>query len=1035
MFCDLVGSTALSQILDPEDMLEIITHYRETCVPVIEHYDGYVSRYMGDGILALFGYPIAHEDDAEHAVLASLGIVERLETLNESLAWLQVGKLRVRLGIATGLVVAGNRVGEGASEEETVVGEPPNLASRLQGLARPNSVVISETTHRLLAGRFKCKDLGLYELKGFAQPQPAWEVIRTQPISSRFAAAHAASMVPLVDRLDVMELLLDRWSKAQRREGQVVLMLGEPGIGKSRVTRELRNRACEVAHLHICYQCSPYYSNSALYPFVDQLGRAAGFETEDSSATRLEKLHRVLSMAVEDSSDVLPLMASMLSIAHSEPETLAGMTAERRRERILEALIEQFQGLAAKHTLLMTFEDVHWIDPTSLELIERFVGRLQGFPVLAVFTTRPGFAVTWEKQPNVSVLNLERLERSDGAALVEQVVGAKQIPTDVHQQIFERTDGIPLFLEELTKALLESEFLEEREHDYVVASTLPTRAIPVTLQDSLMARLDQLAEAKRVAQIGAAIGRQFSRAMLAALASNRPELGNSTLESALQRLVEADLLVVRGSLPNTVYRFKHALMRDAAYDSMLRSQREQIHSQIVVVLEEQFREIVDAEPELLAHHCAGAHQFPRAVDYWLAAGRRAAERSANVEAIHHFRDALGALPRIRDEANRKRVELELRVALGAPLISTRGPGSTEVEQDYTRALELCEEVPESEQHFEAHWGWWRVSMNHRIGRERADTLIDLAARLDEPGLLLQAHHCQWATLFHLGDHEACRRHVAAGLALYDPEVHRRQASLYGGHDARVCAFGERALSLWLCGWPDQARAELAKALDWASALGHAGSLAHARDYALVLAGYQRDVALVGALAEQMIEFAQNEGLPDYLQRAVIYRGWAIARSDDGYAGLDLMEGALQRLAALGTKEDLPMFLDLMAQVHHDLGNADEALGCVQQAFAESSEAGLQFWLAELHRRNASVQLELSEDAQIEAALRRAMEIAQEQGALAFELRAAVDLAQLYRRQGKRQAARTALAAVRGRYQEGQETAELRRARALLNSLD
>lgn len=1034
MFCDLVGSTQLSQILDPEDLLEAISSYRSTCLPVIEQFGGFVSRYMGDGILVLFGYPTAHEDDAEHAALAALGIVKGMQALNESLAWLQVGEFRVRLGIATGLVIAGDRIGEGASEEEAIVGEPPNLAARLQGLAKPNSVVISDTTHRLLAGRLDCRDLGLHELKGFGEPQQVWEVLGTQSISSRFEAAHGATLITLVDRAEIMQLLQDRWSRAQANQGQVVVLRGEPGIGKSRVAQELRNRVSGSPHLHIGYQCSPYYSNTALYPFIDQLGRAGGFEAEDSHASRLAKLESLLALAVDDISEALPLLAALLSIDHPEPATLAGMSAEIRKERMLGALLDQFEGLAKKQSLLMTFEDVQWIDPTSLELIERFVARLKGFPVLAVLTSRPGFTAAWDGHAHVSRLDLDRLNCNDGAALVERVLGTKQVPVNVIQQIFERTDGVPLFLEEITKALLESRFLQEDTNGYVAASNLPATAIPATLQDSLMARLDQHAEAKRIAQIGAAVGRQFSITMMVALTRNHRGLDETALGTALQQLVDADLLVVRGALPNTVYRFKHALVRDAAYDSLLKRQREQLHAQIVSVLEGQFPEIVETQPELLAHHCHEARQYLPATKYWLLAGRWAAERSANVEAVRHFQAGIAILPRIADESARKRLELELRVALGAPLISTRGPGSREVEQDYTRALALCEEVAESKQHFEAHWGWWRVSMNHRIGRERADTLLALAERLNDPGLLLQAHHCQWATLFHLGDHAGCRRHVATGLALYDPKTHRHQAAIYGGHDARVCGHGENALSLWLSGYPDQAGIELEQSLSWAEELGHVGSKAHARDYALILAVYRQDLDRVSALAEQMIAFAEREGLPDQLQRGHMYRGWAAARSGNVDAGLRLMEDALAKLEALGTKEDLPMFFDLMAQTLDARGETARARICIERAFAESAEAGLQFWLAELHRSRAHLEHQSIDDAESEVGLRKALDIAHEQGALVFELRAAVDLAELYRRRGQSRQAAELLAGVYGRFEEGLDTPELVRAKSVLDEL-
>jgi class 3 adenylate cyclase/predicted ATPase len=1026
MFCDLVGSTALTQALDPEDVREVIARYRDTCCPIVERYGGYVSRFLGDGILVLFGYPVAHEDDAERAALAGLGIVDAMPGVSRALEWLQVSELAVRIGIATGLVIAGDRVGEGSpAEEEVVVGEAPNLAARLQSLAEPNTVAISDSTYRLLAGRLECADLGLHPLKGFAEPQRAWRVMRPSSVDSRFEAAHSSNLTALVDRVETMTRLSDCWTQARNRKGAVVLLQGEPGIGKSRLLHELRARAVSEPHFCLHYQCSPYYSNSALFPFIDHMSRSARFSPSDGPAARLEKLDKLLSRTVGSSSEVLQLLGSLLSLPLEKPDALVGLSAERVKQKTLDLLVSQFQALAVQRPVLMIFEDAHWIDPSSLDLLDRLARQVSPARIMLVLTSRPDFSPPWRDLPDAHVMTLERLEREFGEQLIARVAGEQGLAPELVEKIIERTDGNPLFVEELTKAVLGPGASSGGK------PRVPSQGIPETLQDSLMARLDQMAGAKRLAQIAAVIGRQFSHTILEAYFRREAINDTAQLSRGLEQLMAANVLIPRENETEPGYQFKHALVRDAAYDSLLRRERERLHARLVAVLEEEFPETVKSRPELLAQHSGDARLAAKAIHYWLAAGRRAADRSENLEALSHLQRGLSEVPNIRDAAERDQLELMLRVALGGPLISSKGPGGRETEQNYTRALALCEVVPESEEHFKAHWGWWRVSLNHRIGRERAATLLALATRLGDQALRMQAHHCEWATLFHVGDHRECCKHAELGLALYDDERHRHLASVYGGHDARVCGHGELALSLWLQGLPNNAMQHLGECLSWANELRHAGSLAHARDYALLLGVYRQDAAGVRARAEQMIEFAAMEQLPDYLERARLLRGWAIAKLDDHRAGLGFMYAAMEQLKSLGTKEDLPMFLELIADLHANLGETAAGMECLQEAFAESEQTGIQFWLAELHRCRAGLLLARGHEHEAAASLLRALEISNQQGAVTFELAAATDLASLYQRQGQPEAARELLRPIYRRLDLGVDSPEVSRARALL----
>ena len=674
MFCDLVGSTALSARMDPEDLREVISAYQKCVAETVRRCGGFVAKYMGDGVLIYFGYPQAHEDDAERAVRAGLQLIAAVAALKSPVS------LQTRVGIATGLVVVGDLIGSGEAQERGIIGETPNLAARLQGVAEPNMVVIAEGTRRLLGNLFEFEDLGAKDLKGIVGPVRAWAALRASSAEGRFEALHTAGLTALVGREEELELLLRRWSRAKRGEGQVVLLSGEAGIGKSRLTASLMERLVSEPHTRLRYFCSPQHTDSALYPVIGQMERAAGFVYDDTPQTKLDKLDAVLadtSTRMEDAA----LFAEMLSLPNDGRYPALDLEPQQRRQKTLEALTAQVEALSRQNPLLMIFEDAHWTDPTSLETFGRVVDRVRSLPVLLIVTFRPEFEPAWIGRPYVTALTINRLAQRDIEAMIDGVVGNKFIPTSVRHDIIERTDGIPLFVEEMTKAVLEAGSEEEAQR---TAATVPhtALAVPASLHASLMARLDRLGLAKEVAQIGAAIGREFSHALLAAVTHK----AEAELQSALDRLMAAGLLFQQGAPPHATYLFKHALVRDAAYGTLLREPRHALHASIAETLENQFTEIAQSQPELLAHHFTQAGMTEAAIEWWRTAGQRSLARSALLEGAEQLKRALAQIATLPATPDLRREEIKLHVAFANALALTGD--LVDGKEHYDRALAI-----------------------------------------------------------------------------------------------------------------------------------------------------------------------------------------------------------------------------------------------------------------------------------------------------------------------------------------------------------
>ena len=654
MFCDLVGSTALSARLDPEDMRDIILSYQKAVTAAVNRFDGHIAKYMGDGVLVYFGFPAAHEDDAERAARAGLSIVQVIHAMQTPGG----EPLKIRVGIATGLVVVGDLIGEGAAQEQAVVGDTPNLAARLQGFAEPGQVVVAEGTRWLLGDLFELTDLGRQELRGITEPVSAFAILAERVIESRFDARRSGQLGAMVGRDQELALLTERWRQAKSGEGQLVLLSGEDGIGKSRITRGLIDTVAAGEHIRISYQCSPYHTDSALYPTIQQLNRAAGFTQEDTLETKLDKLEGLLGQAATDLTDAAPIIATLLGLDGVARYGALALTPQQLRARTMATLCDQLTGLADRRPVLFIVEDAHWIDPTTLEFLDQCLDRIAGAPILTLVTVRPGFQHGFGGHPIVTRLTLNRLGHEQTAAIVAKITGGKTLPPELLAEITAKTDGIPLFVEELTKTVLESGELRVSGDAYILDQPLDTLAIPTSLHDSLMARLDRMQPVKVVAQTAACIGREFDYGLMLAVLPPADEL-----DEALERLTSAELIFRRGIPPDASYMFKHALVRDAAYESLLKSMRQTLHCRILAALQE-----AEALPEILALHAREAGLTDQAIEYYRLAGMQALARPAFIQAIAYFRQALALIDTTTQQRELLLQELELQVQLGQAML-------------------------------------------------------------------------------------------------------------------------------------------------------------------------------------------------------------------------------------------------------------------------------------------------------------------------------------------------------------------------------
>ena len=1027
MFSDLVGSTSLSARMDPEDLRELISAYHKCVADTVRRFDGFVGQYLGDGVLVYFGYPEAHEDDAERAVRAGLELIEAMTALKTP------ASLQTRVGIATGLVVVGDLMtGSGEAHERRIVGETPNLAARLQGIAEPNTVVIAEATRRLLGNLFELRDLGGTDLKGVAEPLRAWVALRASAVESRFEALHPSGLTALVGREEETELLLRRWSRAKNGEGQVVLISGEAGIGKSRLTAALLENLAPEPHGRLRYFCSPQHIDSAFSPIIGQMERAAGLLHDDTSQQKLDKLDALFAQTSTSIHDAA-LIAEMLSLPNDGRYPALELTPQQRRQKTLEALTAHMKTLSRQKPVLMIFEDAQWADPTSLEVFSRVVDQIQTLRVLLLVTFRPEFDAPWVGRPYVTARIINRLAEHEASAMIDRIVGNKQLSASIRQDIIERTDGIPLFVEEMTKAVLEagSETAAARA---IAAVPSPALAVPASLYASLMARLDRLgAPVKELAQIAAAIGREFSHVLLASVV-RQPE---AALRSTLNRLIAAGLLFRQGVPPHATYLFKHALVQDAAYGTLLREPRRALHARIAETLEGQFVEVAETQPELLARHFTEAGLSESAVEYWFKAGKRAESRSANIEAVRAFAqgiEIIQSLPRSRDRA---RKELDLYLALGPAMAATQGYAASETLNAFLHAGRLLTDDGTSSEQMTVLWG---SHMAHSIRAEHiaahnvANQILTLGSEQRHPGLLALGNRFLGGSLWMMGAFVDARSHLEQTIEICAANEQTITTYRKFGSDDQVIAWSMLSRTLWILGYLEKATALGEKAVARARSLGLPFTTGHALEGEALLGVLGADLGRAAVLANESLNHNVKHSLTDIKHRTLFMHGALLAKRGDVQQGIEVMQSANAAIERTNHRNRRTLYLGHIAAAHASLGQPEIGLSLLDDALQTVETTSERFFEAELYRLRGELLLMLGNRDRVEGEFRRALAVARQQQARFWELRAAISVARLWRNEGKRNEARDLLAPVYGWFTEGFNTGDLQEAKALLDGL-
>ncbi len=1012
LFCDLVGSTELSRRLELEDLRELLRRYQDAVAGAVTRYGGQVARYVGDGVLVYFGWPRAFEDQAERAIwagLEALSAVQRIELDDGE-------RLGARVGIGSGQVVIGDLVGEASRDYGAVVGETPNLAARLLDLAEPGQVMIDAGTKGLIGRAFELEDLGDHELKGFLQPVPIWRVAGEGQTESRFEAARTLELAPLIDRVEELQLLRECWLSAKRGRGRLVLLKGDAGIGKSRLVQALRDGIGEEQHYFPRYQCSPFYSNTALQPIIQRLERVAGFTADDGPEARLDKLEATLARSSDKTRDTAPLLSALLSLPGEDRYGALDLTPQQQRERTNETLVDQLLQLSKKRPVLLLMEDAHWIDPTTEALIGEALERVSEAPVMMLVTYRPDYQPPWEGLPDVTMIALDRLSQEEGAELVQAVAGSRLQETVV-EQIIDRAGRVPLFLEELTKSLLEDDSQEAK--------------IPVSLQASLTARLDRLGEAGKIAPVAATLGRSFSQKLIRAVSSLDP----ARLDESLAVMVKSGLLFQSGTPPDASYTFKHALIQDAAYETLLRRNRQKYHRKVADVLIREFPEQAATGPELVARHLSMGAQPARAAEYWLRAGQRAGERSAHLEAIADLENGLNELERLPESEARDEIEFDLRLALGASLLAMKGWSAPEVERNYQRAEALSAKAGDIHKVFVVLRGLANVFFlkgQVRDARKLADRQLAIALQQNDKALLLGGHRSVGMCSFFVGDFESARDHLQRSNAIYDRWLHHAQTFI-DGTDPGVIGLSVVGWANWFLGHSSEARRDLEAALSLAEELQHPFSLAYAQSLAASLHQACREPEAVRDHAVAAIRIAEEHDYPYWLGWATVMRGWATAALGHPEQGIAQLKGGLEIYESTGATQIKPYIYALLAEMYGQAGSPEAGLKALRGSHGAGNKTNVRFYEAEALRIKGELQ-QIAGSGDALACFDRALRLARQQRARALELRAATSAGRVLLARGERSGAKAVLAGVYETFGPSPGNPDLRDARRVLDEL-
>jgi len=1032
MFSDIIGSTALSENLDPEDLLTILRDYQAACSKVIGLYEGHLAKYLGDGILAYFGYPAAHEDDARRAIQAGLGIIEAMGSIRERLLRETGAQIDVRVGIHTGLVVVGDKDVEDPLGSNAIVGNAPNLAARIQAAAEPNTLIVSSDTFKLTQGFFEVVDYGTHQLKGISQAVKLYRVVHESTARSRLEAA-SGQLTPLAGRDEELKILINRWHRAKEGSKQIVLVCGESGVGKSRLLLALKERASNDPDSWLTeLRCSPFHQNSSFYPVIDFLERVSlKFQSDDSLSDKLLKIEGFAAQYGLETARAVPLMAALLSVPVSAQYRPLALTPQRQRQKTIEVLVSAILARASRQPMLFAVEDLHWIDPSSLEMLDQLIERAERHKILIFLTHRPQFTPPWLPNEDFTEIELLGLSRKNACEIIRRVAGNRDLPEEAVDHIVAKTDCVPLFLEELTKAILESDVLVERGGGYELARPLATLGIPSTLQNSLASRLDRMRGAKAIAQLGATIGREFTYKMLRAI----PGSHKKNLRAHLNRLVQARILFQRGSSPNESYTFKHALIQDSAYSSLLKRHRRNYHRQIAETIEEKFAEIAELQPELLAQHYTEASQARKALQYWLTAGIRALQRSANAEAISHLRRGLALARQLQDGEAKVRLELQLQSAIGPALIALKGFGDSEVGAVYGRAAELSGQLGEGPHLFTSLWGQWvyhLVRDDLHKARRLALEMKHLGEVSHDSAMLVEAHWTLGNTLFWLCELNESRLNLEKAIEIYKPEKHHADAYAYG-QDPGVAAHCYAAYTYFALGFPDKAIAAQQRASRLAESLNHPFSIGWALAFRFMIDMFNCDPAAALEAANKTIAYCTEQAYLFWLFAAMAVRGWAISLLGDPEKGIDLIEKGLDGWETIGSIIVRPIFMGLLSEAKALRGDLKGAIATVDEGIRIAGFHDELVSRLYLDRIRGELLHRCGKDGEAAMLLRDTVKQCTKLGARSYALAAAVGLADVQRDIGSGSDGKESVRRILGTYTEGFENSFILRALEVANA--